>query len=137
MAQRAIRFSETTDKAIREATEKRGYASPSAFIRHAVEEELSGRKEELVTAEERLAASIEQVKGEVLALGRAQQDLFALLDSLAKILLTCIPEPDRQVMESAVARAQGRHARLLKSAGQAMGGDSRLAMQELVRHGEY
>jgi hypothetical protein len=62
--------------------------------------------------------------------------LFALVDSLAKILLTCIPEPDIHVLEAAVARAQGRHARLLKSAGQAMGGDSRLAMQELVKHGE-
>ena len=39
-------------------------------------------------------------------------------------------------MEAAVARARGRHARLLKSAGQAMVGDSQLAMQDLVNHGE-
>ena len=39
-------------------------------------------------------------------------------------------------MEAAVARAQGRHTRLLKSAGQAMVGDSQLAMQELVIHGD-
>ena len=51
----------------------------------------------------------------------------------AKILLTCIPQPDMHALEAAVARAQGRHARLLKSAGQAMGADSRLAMQELVK----
>jgi Arc/MetJ-type ribon-helix-helix transcriptional regulator len=136
MPQRAIRLSETTDKAIREATEKRGFASPSAFVRHAVEQELSGRKEELASAEERLVVSIDQVRGELLAVGRAQQALFALVDSLAKILLTCIPEPDREALESAVARAHGRHTRLLKNAGQAMGGDSRLAMQELVKHGE-
>jgi hypothetical protein len=136
MAQRAILFSETTDKGIREATEKRGFSSPTAFIRHAVEQELSGHMEQLVTAEERLVGSIEQVKGEVLGLGRSQQALFALVDSLAKILLTCIPEPDIHALEAAVARAQGRHARLLKSAGQAMGADSRMAMQELVKHGE-
>ena len=64
-------------------------------------------------------------------LGRAQQALFALVDSLAKILLTCIPEPDGHALAAAVARAQGRHARLLKNAGQAMGDESRLAMQEL------
>jgi len=135
MAQRAIRFSETTDKGIREATAKRGFSSPTAFIRRAVEQELSGQKKELVTAEERPVASIE-VKGEVLGLGRSQQALFALLDSLAKILLTCSPEPDMHGLEASVARAQRRHARLLKSAGQAMGADSRLAMQELVKHGE-
>jgi hypothetical protein len=94
MAQRPIRFSDTTDKRIREATEKRGFSSPTAFIRHAVEQELSGHKEELVSAEERLAAGIEQDRQAVLVLGRAQQALFALVDSLGKILLTCIPEPD-------------------------------------------
>jgi Arc/MetJ-type ribon-helix-helix transcriptional regulator len=136
MAQRAIRFSGTTDQGIRRAVEKRGFSSPTAFIRHAVERELSGHQEELASAEERLAASIEQVRQAVLPLARAQQALFALVDSLAKILLTCIPEPDGHMLEAAVARAQGRHARLLKSAGQAMGGDSRLAMQDLVKHGE-
>jgi hypothetical protein len=93
MAQRAIRFSESTDKGIREATQKHGFSSPTAFIRHAVEQALSGHKEELASAEQRLAASMEQVRQELLALGRTQQALFALVDSLAKILLTCIPEP--------------------------------------------
>ena len=69
-------------------------------------------------------------------MARAQQALFAYVDSLAKILLTCIPEPDGDAMEAAVARAQSRHARLLKTAGQAMVGESQMAMQELVKHGE-
>ena len=79
---------------------------------------------------------MEQIRREIFRLGRAQQALFAFVDSLAKILLTCIPEPGGEAMEAAVARAQGRHARLLKSAGQAMVGDSQLAMQELVNRGE-
>jgi hypothetical protein len=136
MAQRAIRFSETTDKRIQDATEKRGFSTPTAFIRYAVEQELSGQKEKLVTAEERLVASIEQVKGELLVLGRSQQALLALVDCLAKILLTCIPKPDTHALEAAVARAQSRRSRRLKSAGRALGADSRLAMQELVKHGE-
>lgn len=136
MAQRAIRFSEITDKGIQDAARKRGFSSPTAFIRHSVEQELSERKEELVGAEERLAASIEQVRREVFRLGRAQQALFAFMDSLAKILLTCVPEPGGEAMEPAVARARSRHARLLKTAGQAMAGDSKAAMQDLVGHVE-
>src|ERR1039458_4229215 len=136
MAQRAIRFSTTTDQGIQEATRKRGFSSPTAFIRHSVEQELSVRGEELVGAEQRLAASIEQVRREVFRLGRAQQALFAFVDSLAKVLLTCLPEPGGEAMEAAVARARGRHARLLKSAGQAMVGDSQMAMQDLVNRGE-
>jgi hypothetical protein len=136
MAQRAIRFSETTDQGIQEAARKRGFSSPTAFIRHSVEQELSVRGAELVGAEERIAASVEQVRREVFRLGRAQQALFAFVDSLAKILLTCLPEPGGEVMKAAVARARGRHARLLRTAGQAMVGDSKLAMQDLVAHGE-
>ena len=104
MAQRAIRFSEATDKGIQEAARKRGFSSPTAFIRHSVEQELSGRSEELVGAEERLAASIEQIRREVFRLGRAQQALFAFVDSLAKVLLTCVPEPGGEAMEAAVAQ---------------------------------
>jgi len=58
------------------------------------------------------------------------------VDSLAKVLLTCVPEPGGEAMEAAVARARGRQARLLKSAGQAMVGDSQLAMRDLANHGE-
>jgi len=111
MARRAIRFSEKTDKEIQEATQKRGFSSPSAFIRHSVEQELSGRNEELIGAEERLVANIERARQEVFRLGRAQQALFSLLDSLARVVLTCLPEPGGEAMEAAVARARGRHAR--------------------------
>jgi hypothetical protein len=136
MSQRAIRFSETTDKEIQEAARKRGFSSPTAFIRYSVEQKLTGRSEELVSAEERLVASIERIRQEVFRLGRAQQALFAFLDSLAKVVLTCVPEPGGDVMDAAVARARGRYARLLKAAGQAMVGDSQLAMQDLAKHGE-
>jgi hypothetical protein len=37
---------------------------------------------------------------------RAQQALFAYLESLAKVLLTCIPEPPQAVREEAIAGAQ-------------------------------
>jgi hypothetical protein len=101
-----------------------------------VEREISARGDEIAGAEERLAASIEQVRREIFRLGRAQQALFAYVDSLAKVVLTCVPEPGGEAMEAAVARARGRHARLLKSAGQAMAGDAKVAIQDLVTHGE-
>jgi len=97
---------------------------------------LSGREDTMIGAEARLAASMERMSREIFRLGRAQQALFAFVDSLAKILLTCVPEPGGEAMEAAVARARRRHVQLLKSAGQAMVGDSKLAMQDLVACGE-
>ena len=64
MQPRAIRFSEKAMKEIEAAAQQRGFASSSAFIRYAVEQELSGRQDGLTGAEERLAASIEQVRRE-------------------------------------------------------------------------
>jgi Arc/MetJ-type ribon-helix-helix transcriptional regulator len=136
MPRRTIRLTADTDKRIESAAKTRGYSNPSALLRAAIEKELGQREDSMVGTEERLAASIEQVRREVFRVGRGQQALFAFVDSLAKALLTCLPEPGEDAMDAAVARARGRHSRLLKSAGQAMVGDSQLAMQDLVNRGE-
>ncbi|MFZ1008583.1 MAG: hypothetical protein WAN65_17205 [Candidatus Sulfotelmatobacter sp.] len=136
MPRRTIRLTTDTDDRIQSAAKQRGYSSPSSFLRAAIQKELGEREDGMIGTEERLAASIEQVRREVFRLGRTQQALFAFVDSLAKVLLTCVPEPGGEAMEAAVARARGRHARLLKSAGQAMVGDSQVAMQDLVNRGE-
>lgn len=136
MPRRTFRLTADTEERLETTAKVRGYANPSAFLRTAIDHELSGREDEIIGAEERLAASMEQIRREVFRLGRAQQALFAFVDSLAKVLLTCVPEPGGEALGAAIARARGRHAQLLKSAGQAMGGDSKLAMQDLVVRGE-
>src|ERR1700683_1728612 len=136
MPRRTIRLTGDVDERLQSTAKARGYANPSAFLRAAIDHELRGREDTMIGAEERLASTMDQMRRGVFGLGRAQKALFALVDSLAKILLTCVPEPAGEAMEAAVSRARGRHARLLKSAGQAMSGDSHLAMQELVNHGE-
>jgi Arc/MetJ-type ribon-helix-helix transcriptional regulator len=136
MPRRTIRLSSDADERLQSAVKLRGYANPSAFLRAAMDHELKGREETMIGAEQRLATSMEQISREISRLGRAQQALFALVDSLAKVLLTCIPEPAGEAMEAAVTRAKGRHVRLLKSAGQAIVGESESALQELVNRGQ-
>jgi len=58
-----------------------------------------------------------------------------LVDAFAKTVLACVPEPPPEARQQAVARAKERYDRLVKAAGQAMSGDSRAAMQDLVDHG--
>ena len=99
-------------------------------------QELGGRGDHLDGIEDRLAATIEQMRREVFRLSRAQQALFAYVDSLAKVILTCMPEPPHEAKPQAIARAKERHSRLLKSAGASMVGDSQAALQDLVRPGE-
>jgi len=58
MHPRAIRFSEKATKEIDIVAKKRGFSSSSAFIRYAVDQEISVREVALVGAEERLAATL-------------------------------------------------------------------------------
>lgn len=134
MPQRTIRFSDKAAKQIAGTARVRGFTSATAFIRYAVEQEIAARKEDITGAEERLAASVEQIRREIFRLTRAQQALFAYVDSLAKTFLTCVPEPPADARPQAVARARERHDRLLKTAGRAMSGESSTAMQTLVSH---
>jgi hypothetical protein len=136
MPQRSIRFSEKVMKHMETISRERGFSSPTVFIRYAVQQELAGREDGVLGAEERIAASIDQVRRDVYRLGRAQQALFAYLDTLAKALLTCVPEPPSEARPQAVARAKERHDRLLKTAGRAMVGDSGMAMKDLVGDAE-
>ena len=97
-----------------------------------MKQELSERQEGVTGAEERIAATLIQVRKDVFRVGRAQQALFAYVDTRAKALLTCVPEPPADGRPRAVACAKERYERLIKSAGGAMVGESKLAMEDLV-----
>lgn len=128
----AVRVSAEDQREIEEAAKKRGYASPSAFIRTAIRNELHGR-EELVGIEDRISGSFERVSSENLRLTRAVQALFALVEALSKTLLTCVPEPPAEVRPQAVALAKERYHRLIQSAAAGISGDSR-GISDLLSH---
>jgi Arc/MetJ-type ribon-helix-helix transcriptional regulator len=102
------------------AMQKGGFSSRSAFIRAAVERELSGRESGVDEAEQRIAASLDRMAREIRSLRLGQQALFAFVDVLVKTLLTCVPEPPRDAHDQAVALAKARYDRFLKTVGKGM-----------------
>ena len=114
-----VRVSAENQREIEEAAKTRGYASPSAFIRTAIRNELHGQ-EELTGIEERIAGSFERLSNENFRLSRALQALFALLDALSKTVLTCMSEPPAEAKAQALALARDRYHRLVKSAALGM-----------------
>jgi Arc/MetJ-type ribon-helix-helix transcriptional regulator len=136
MPRRTIRLTEAIDERIDSAAKLRGYSSPSAFLRAAIKRELAERTEGIGSSTEQIVGCFREVQQDVRRLERAQQALFALVDSLVKAFLTCVPEPRGAAMEPALAEARNRHARLLNTAGQAMLSDSLVAMEELISRGE-
>ena len=133
-ARLAVRLTQEEQRQVEEASKTKGYANPSAFIRAAIRSKLDGRAE-LTGTEERIGAGFDRVSNEIFRVGRGQQALFALLDSFAKAVLACVPEPPPEARPQAIARAKERYERLVRAAGQAMSGDARAAMQDLVDHG--
>jgi len=136
MPRRTIRLTTAIDERINSAAKLRGYSSPSAFLRAAIKRELAERTEGLGSSAEQIVGCFREVQQDVRRLERAQQALFALVDSLAKVFLTCVPEPRGVAIEPALAEARNRHSRMLNTAGQAMLSDSLVAMEELISRGE-
>lgn len=81
---------------------------------------------------EAVAENVDRLTTETFRLVRGQQALFAFLDSLSKVLLTCLPEPFGDAIDPAVAKGRLRYDRLLKAAGRAMSGDAKAALQDLM-----
>lgn len=128
----AVRVSTDDQREIEEAAKTRGYSTPSAFVRLAIRNELHGR-EELIGIEDKISASLDRLSNENHRLSRAVHALFALVETLSKTFLTCVPEPPAEARSQAVALAKERYQRLIQSAAAAMSGDSQAA-SDLLRH---
>ena len=131
-----VRLSADVQAQMQRVAKDRGYLSPTAFIRAAIRNELTGRENELTESEQRTAATLERLSRDIFRTNRGQQALFAVVDTLVKTFLTCVPEPPREGMSQSVARARDRYDRFVKSVGQAMVGDSLGALHDLVNRAE-
>ena len=136
MARRTIRLPEAVNEKIDTAAKQRGYSSPSAFLRAAIKKVLSERAEGANPSAEHVVGSLKEIQHSIRRLERTHHALFALVDSLTKAFLTCVPEPRGSALELALAEARNRHARLLASAGHAMLSDSLVALEDLMKGGE-
>ena len=130
----AVRLSPEDHRRVEEAAKTKGYASPSAFVRAAIRNELNGRAE-LTGTEERIAGGFDRMSREISRVGRSQQAIFALIDTFAKTLLTCVPEPPPDSKPQAIARARDRYEQLIRNAGRSMSSDARATMRDLEDHG--
>ena len=127
-----MRLSEAIYKAVVQAAKARDYASPSAFMRAAVEKELRGADATLDESEQRITASLERYSKQVRRVSTGQQALFAYVDALAKVILSTLPDTDEDTRQAAAARGKLRYSRFLKSVGANMAGDAQAALSELV-----
>jgi hypothetical protein len=116
---------------VSKAAKAKGYVTSSAFIRATIHSALNGRNPG-VTAEEKTVGALERIRQDVRRMERAQQAVFALIDALAKAVLTCMPEPPTEARRQAIVLARERYDALLRTAANGMRGESRAAMRDLI-----
>src|SRR5262245_35301765 len=117
---------------MRQQAKSRGFRDLSSFIRAAVQNELRNGDSALDRTEQKIAASIERLSQDVRVLHTAQQALFALNDSLVKLLLTAIPEPPSEALDQARRRAKLRYERFILSVARSMNTEARDAIKTLT-----
>jgi|SRR6185437_14616846 len=129
MPKRAVRIQPELDQRMQNATKERGYRSPSAFIRAAIEAALKSPSE-CEGIEDQTAASFDRLAKELRRVLRGQQAIFAMLDAFTKIFLTCVPEPPADARAQSITMARERHMRLIKTAGHSLA--NRSVIQDLL-----
>jgi hypothetical protein len=83
--------------------------------------------------EERIAATLPRMAEEVRKVANGQQAAIALIDSLGKVILTCIPEPEPAAFTRAMSIARDRYQKFLKSAASSLKGDFMKSLTDIIQ----
>ena len=136
----AERFNLRLDSALKirlgELATKEGYASVSAFVRQLLAHQVDGEatNRQIGDMEQKTVATINRLSRDVGQLRLQLLATYSLVDSLAKVVLTCLPEPSPQMVEQATAAAKRRYDRLLLSVAQTMKGQGSAMLRELEKN---
>ena len=130
-----LRLAEEQLAVVKRTAQVRGFRSVSGYIQAVLTRDLRDSPPDQSDREAFVAASIDRLSKEIRNLHTTQQALFAAVDSLTRLFLTCIPEPPPEAVEQAKRKARLRYERYLVSVAQNMTSDSRATLTELVDRG--
>ncbi len=134
MARFNVRLSDELAEQVQAAASQRGFENPAAFIRQAITTELRIGGSALREMEERIEASLLRLSREIHKVQTAQQAEYALVDSFVRLFLICTPEPSKEAVTPAKARAATRYENFLRNVASNMVGDARTALAQLLDH---
>lgn len=110
----------------------RGFRSANAYVQAVLVKDLRNAPDSDTDRDAFIAASIDRLAKEIRTLHTAQQALFATVDSLTRLFLTCIPEPSPGELDNAKRKARIRYDRFLVSVAQNMTSDTRATLSDLT-----
>ncbi len=104
-----LRISDDQYTLLKRTAQDRGYRSISAYVAATVTKDLresGGGQPDGVQA---FVASLDRLSREIRTTHTTQQAVFAAIDTLVRLFLTCVPEPAPEVLDNAKRRARLRY----------------------------
>ncbi len=131
-----LRLDPETKAKLAAAAKGAGFRNLTAFVRQILSAELKGKGEsdQVADMEQKTIATINRLSRDMNQLRLQLLATYCLVDGLAKVVLTCLPEPSPQMSEQATANAKRRYERLNRAVAQAMRGEGAAVLQELAKY---
>ena len=129
-----VRLTAEENQRLTQAAQERGYQAVAQFARASLARWLTQAQviEEMHSAEKRHAATLSAVRTEIMRLQRTEYVVFAMVDNLAKTVLTYLPPPSAENKASVIAQGKVGYERYLKAVGMSLHNGSRVAVDRLA-----
>ena len=133
-----VRLTTEESRRLAEAARQRGYRKIADFVRASLGRGVTQGQltEEVHSLEKRQAATMTVVRTEIARLQRTEYVLFAMLENLAKTILTYLPPPAAEDKASVIAQGRAGYERYLKAVGMSLHNGSKAAVERLAGLGE-
>ena len=126
-----VRLTAEESQRLTEVAQQWGYEKSADFVRASLGR-LGQLTEEVRSMEKRQAATLSAVRTEIARLQRTEYVVFAMLDNLAKTLLTYMPPPAAENKASVIAQGRASYDRYLKAVGMSLHNGSKAAAESLA-----
>ena len=125
-----VRLTVDERRRLQEVAQQWGYKTSTEFVRACLGKQ--GRlTEEMCSLEKRQAATLAAVRTEIARVQRTEYVVFAMLENLAKTILTFMPPPAPENKTSAIALGKAAYERYLKAVGLSLHNGSKASLQRL------
>jgi len=129
-----VRLTKEESQRLAEAARQRGYKKVADFVRATLGRGVTQAQviEEVNSVEKRQAATMSAVRTEIARLQRTEYVVFAMLENLAKTILTYLPPPAAEDKASVIAQGRAGYERYLKAVGMSLRNGSKAAVERLA-----
>lgn len=130
----SVRLTPEESRRLEEKARGCGYQRVTDFVRASLGKSVMQAQviEGVESAEKRQAATLAAMRTEMARLQRTEYVVFAMLDNLAKTILTYMPPPAEENKAAVIALAKAGYERYLRAVGMSLHNGSKAALESLA-----